>query len=274
MAVDEVDPFPWFLHKSIQLVINHRHVAMHLTTAEWTEHWRPFLGRLMEIQRKRGRRLLVAVAGAPGSGKSFFAEQISWMATRGVMPGIFAAALPMDGFHYDQEYLLTHHQTFPDGSRIPLAQCKGSPLTFNVEALRHHLTMLRDTESEISWPGYNRELHDTVQDEFRVPAGTNLAIVEGNYLLLNVPPYKGIPDFFDLKIYIEAPAPVIMANLMSRHMAGGRDVEDAKTWVKRVDLPNARIVESTRGSADVIIRRDRQDLISAVIWKSEKPPAK
>jgi len=63
----------------------------------------------------------------------------------------------------------------------------------------------------------------------------------------------------------------IIANLMDRHIHGGKSVDQAKDWVKRVDLPNARLVESTKSHADVVIERDTDDDIAAITWKGEEP---
>ena len=43
-------------------------------------------------------------------------------------------------------------------------------------------------------------------------------------------------------------------------------MSQAKDWVKRIDLPNARLVERTKSKADVLIQRDRDLVISDVIW--------
>ena len=69
---------------------------------------------------------------------------------------------------------------------------------------------------------------------------------------------------------MDGPAPKIMANLMERHIAGGKSVEDAKAWVKRIDLPNARIAESSKMQADVVIERDHEENLTAVVWRGEE----
>jgi len=80
-----------------------------------------------------------------------------------------------------------------------------------------------------------------------------------------------LPSLFHLRIYVDAPAPRIIANLMDRHIRGGRSIDSAKEWVKRIDLPNARTVESTKSTADVIIERDTDDDIAAITWRGEAP---
>jgi hypothetical protein len=64
-----------------------------------------------------------------------------------------------------------------------------------------------------------------------------------------------------------------MANLMERHIRGGKEIEEAKTWVKRIDLPNARVAEATRPNADVILEKDAFDDVVSVTWKGEESSA-
>ncbi len=75
-----------------------------------------------------GRRHLVAVAGAPASGKSTLAATMADDLTR---KGRAACVLPMDGFHLDNRIL----------DARGLRQRKGAPETFD---LRGFAALLRD----------------------------------------------------------------------------------------------------------------------------------
>jgi pantothenate kinase len=175
----------------------------------------------------------------------------------------------MDGFHFPNEYLDSHFRPLSDGTKIPLAWVKGQPDTIDTKALRKALKMLAARPHEMDWPGYSRRTHDVVPNMYVVHESANLVFVDGNYLLLNRGDFAGIPDLFDLRMYLEAPAASILSNLMERHMRGGKSVEQAKDWVKRIDLPNARTAEGTRFNADVIIQRNTEDDISEIRWKGE-----
>ena len=70
------------------------------------------------VQLGQGGRTICAIAGAPGSGKSTLAERLVDRLNE-EEPGS-AALLPMDGFHYDDLYLV------PAGLRPR----KGSPETW------------------------------------------------------------------------------------------------------------------------------------------------
>ena len=268
-----IEAYPWFLNKPLEVKVGGQAVTTRITVHEWVDHWKPLLEHIWHLHQAHPQRLMVAIGGPPGSGKSVLAEQISWMASKNFLPDCTAIALPMDGFHYPNEYLRTHLHHLPDGDLVPLAELKGAPETFDVGELKQHLHLLRARAEEVFWPGYSRVEHEPIPHEYRIPAAVNLVIVEGNYLLLDHGVYAGIAGLFDFKIYLETPAAGIISNLVQRHMAGGKTLEDAKAWLKRIDLPNARIVESTRHNADLTIERNTVDDIIALHWRHHAPAA-
>jgi pantothenate kinase len=99
------------------------------------------------IAKSNGRRRIVAIAGAPGSGKSRLAERLVARLNEGAEGS--AALLPMDGYHYDDRILIER------GSRSR----KGAPETFDVLGLFHMLDRLkRNHEDEIAVPVFDRDL--------------------------------------------------------------------------------------------------------------------
>jgi pantothenate kinase len=58
---------------------------------------------LKRFAGSNGRRVMIAIAGAPGSGKSTIAERVVDALNAG--EGVSAALFPMDGFHYDDAVL-------------------------------------------------------------------------------------------------------------------------------------------------------------------------
>ncbi len=273
MALEHIDPYPWFLNKPLELTVNEQLVRTRITSSEWADSWRPLLARLYDLWRAHfPRRYLVAIAGPPGAGKSVLAEQLRFIIEKGGLHrDAHAAALPMDGFHYPNAVLQEQVRKLPDGREIHLSSLKGHPDTYDVARLRRAIQTLIERPEFVMWPGYSRYIHDVVPDKYRVPQAMNLVIIEGNFLLLDRGHFQGVPALFNLRIYVDAPAPRIIANLMDRHIRGGRTVDDAKEWVKRIDLPNARTVESTKSAADVVIERDTDDDIASVTWRGEAP---
>ncbi|HVX85361.1 MAG TPA: hypothetical protein VH253_11315 [Phycisphaerae bacterium] len=275
MSIDVIPPVPWFLNKPFELTVGDHAVQSVFSTAAWTDSWRPLLGKLRDLwQAKQPGRLLVAVAGPPGVGKSVFAEQLNWLVYKQVLHhDAHSMALPMDGFHFPNEYLKTHERKLPDGGAVKLIDVKGQPDTIDVANLRKHLEALRARKDVVDWPGYSRFAHDVLPNKYRIPVITNFVVVEGNYLLVDRGPFAGIPALFDVKIYVDGPAPMIMMKLMERHIKGGKTVEQAKDWVKRIDLPNARIAESTKKSADVVVERDSENELAGIQWREEEGSA-
>ena len=270
MFIEKIDPYPWFLSKQMRLMVNDRPLITKISPTEWAEQWRPFFAKLLETQSHHPQRLMVAVVGPPGCGKSVFAEQLNWIIFRGFLgKELRSVALQMDGFHYPNSYLETHHRVLSDGAKIPLSWVKGQPDTFNIEALRNALGQLRACPEHVYWPGYSRITHDAVPNAHKIHSSTNIVIVDGNYLLSPKPPFTGMKSLFDLGIYIEAPTAKILSNLMERHMKGGKTMEEAKSWVKRIDLPNAKIAEQSKSFADVIVQRTSEEDLTGVIWKGE-----
>jgi len=254
----------------MELKVNDHLVHARITSTEWTDIWRPFLAKLYELWAAQpNKRFIIGIGGPPGVGKSVFAEQLHFMIDRGVMhKEAHSVALPMDGFHYPNSHLLQHKRTLQDGTQIPLIEVKGQPDTIDIARFRSHVQQLIDRPENVMWPGYSRMLHDVVPDGFRVHVSINVVIIEGNYVLVDRGAFKGLPEMFDLKVYIDGPAPHIIANLVDRHIAGGKSKEQAKDWVRRIDLPNARIVETSKSVADVVLERDAENRIAAMTWKA------
>ena len=263
MALEHIDPYPWFLNKPLDLVVNEQIVRARISSSEWADSWRPFLARFYDLWLAHfPRRYLVAIAGPPGAGKSVFAEQLHFIIDKGVLHReAHTVALPMDGFHFSNAYLEAHTRRLADGTEIPLSKVKGQPDTIDVLRLQKYIQALLARPEYVPWPGYSRFSHDVVPEKFKVHQSINLVIIEGNYLLVNRGPFQGLPELFNLRVYVDAPAPKIIANLVDRHIHGGKTLDDAKDWVKRVDLPNARLAESSKHQADVVIEPDMKSFV-------------
>jgi pantothenate kinase len=178
-------------------------------------------------------RRLVAVAGAPGSGKSTFAERLR----DSLVPDVAAEVLPMDGFHYDDGVL----EARGDRAR------KGAPHTFDVDGLAAMLARLRaDDGRPVAVPVFDRAIEIARAGARIVPASTRLIIVEGNYLLLDDPDWAQLRPAFDATVFLRVPEDVLAARLAARWQGYGLDDATVRGKVEGNDLPNARRV--ARGS--------------------------
>ena len=184
-------------------------------------------------------RVIVALAGPPGSGKSTLSELLAESLNANV-PG-WAAVLPMDGFHYDDFYLT------PEGLRPR----KGAPDTFDVGGLQHSLLRLRSRdEDHVAVPIFDRQLEIARAGARLIPKATRVVIVEGNYLLLRREPWSILSPLFDVTVLVETPEDVLRERLSARwqHHKLSRDQISAK--LDGNDLQNARLVISESADPD------------------------
>ena len=186
-----------------------------------------------------GRRPLIGIAGPPGAGKTTLAERLV------TAVGPAAALVPMDGFHLAHAAL----------DRLGLRTRMGAPETFDGWG---YLALLRrlavETDHPVWAPGFERTLEQPVAGSIPVDPEVRLVVTEGNYLLLDRPPWPQVRAALSEVWYVEADAGVRLERLLARHVEFGKSPAEARAWIAAVDEPNARLVERRRDSADLIVR--------------------
>jgi pantothenate kinase len=189
-----------------------------------------------------GARVVVAIAGAPGAGKSTLAEALA-RRLEDIRPGM-AAVLPMDGFHFDDLHLV------PAGLRPR----KGAPETFDVGGLAHVLRRLRARdEAFVAVPVFDRALEIARAGARLIPASVPVVIVEGNYLLLARPPWAALRPLFDLAVLVDVPETILHDRLVARWRDLGLDPATVRAKVEENDLPNGRLVIGESRGADFLL---------------------
>ncbi|TQM89670.1 nucleoside/nucleotide kinase family protein [Roseinatronobacter monicus] len=185
-------------------------------------------------------RSLVAIAGAPGSGKSTLSDTLC--ARLNAHSSGLAAVVQMDGFHFDDVVLR---------SQGTLAR-KGAPFTFDVCGLRSLLERLRTNhEGEIAVPVFDRELEISRGGARLIPQNVPIILVEGNYLLLDEAPWDTLHSLFDLKIALDVPLDELERRLVNRWVTLGFERREAIEKARANDLMNARKIREQSVAADI-----------------------
>ncbi|MEV7844687.1 nucleoside/nucleotide kinase family protein [Streptomyces cyaneofuscatus] len=195
--------------------------------------------RAHRLAQAGGRRIL-GIAGPPGAGKSTVAQRLA-EALEGR-----AALVPMDGFHLAGAEL----------DRLGRADRKGAPDTFDAAGYAALLRRLRDPDPDhaVYAPAFDRALEEPVAGALAVPPDVPLVITEGNYLLLDEGPWAPVRGLLDEVWFLDLDQEVRVRRLVERHVRYGKPPAYARAWVERSDEANARLVESGRGRADVVVR--------------------
>jgi pantothenate kinase len=186
--------------------------------------------------RSLGDRVLLGIAGAPGAGKSMLAATLA-VETGGVV-------VPMDGFHLSDDLL----------RRLGRDERKGAPDTFDAAGYVALLRLLRTTTETVRAPRFDRAAEAVVADAITVPPGA-LVITEGNYLLVDEPPWSAIRELLDECWFIEVDERERERRLIERFLSYGWPTDVATQRVRHgSDAHNAWLVAGTRSRADLVIR--------------------
>jgi pantothenate kinase len=186
-----------------------------------------------------GTRRILGVAGPPGGGKSTIARAV----TAGLADR--ATLVPMDGFHLAQHELV----------RLGRRDRMGAPDTFDAAGYANLLRRLRDNREPVVYaPEFRREIEEPIAGAIAVPREIGLVVTEGNYLLLDDGDWAQVRPLLDEAWYVEVDDALRVERLIERHIEFGKAPDHAREWVMRSDERNARLIETTRSSADALIR--------------------
>ena len=191
----------------------------------------------------------LGLVGPPGTGKSTVAGILADILP---MSGIAVAGeAPMDGFHLSNTVL----------EELDLRDRKGAPETFDVDGYGALLRRLQEVsrggdeiaEGRVVYaPGYRRDLHEPVAAMHPI-AAKGLVITEGNYLGLDDLAWRAVRTEVDMLVYLDAPRDELLRRLVERHVAFGKDRQEAAHWVRTVDAANIELVESAKTAADMVV---------------------
>ncbi|TAL94812.1 MAG: nucleoside triphosphate hydrolase [Rhodanobacter sp.] len=196
----------------------------------------PLVQRVRALAAARPR-VVVAVAGAPGAGKSTLVEQLQGAIERDD-PALACTVVPMDGFHFDNAVLDAR------GQRAR----KGMPFTFDFAGYHALIRRIRDAaNTEIAVPLFDRDLDLARAGARLVTPQHRVVLTEGNYLLLDEAPWSALAGCFDLTVFLNVPDAVLEARLVQRWRDHGYDEAGARRRAHDNDMVNvAHVVQRSR----------------------------
>ncbi|MBL4810947.1 MAG: sugar transporter [Rhodobacteraceae bacterium] len=176
--------------------------------------------------RSRQGRILLAIAGAPASGKSTLAEELARRLNR---QRCHAVTVSMDGFHLDNRVL----------DACGLKRRKGAPETFDVYGFSHLIRRMHAGEEVIA-PSFDRARDIAIAGAQVVPADCPVVIIEGNYLLFDEPVWSDLAQLWDIAAWMDVPMEDIRARLIQRWLSQGLSRTAATRRAELNDIPNAQ----------------------------------
>ncbi len=169
-------------------------------------------------------RYFIALSGPPASGKSTISEKLMNDLT---LKGHNSSILQMDGFHYDDQIL----------KQKSLLLKKGAPETFDVMGFLNFLFRLQN-EDDVAIPIFDRSLELSRSSAVIISKETRVVIVEGNYILLKINPWRELHKFFNSTIMISTKHEILEKRLLERWRSYNIPEEEIKQKVFENDLPN------------------------------------
>lgn len=193
----------------------------------------PLLMRWHNLRKEKGKRIIVGIAGCPGSGKSTLVSFLSYLYST-LHLDYSMVSIGMDGFHYSNAYLKEHH----------LEKEKGSQNTFDFEKLKN--TILKTKENNCWWPIYSRQIHDPIENQVYIDS--DIVLIEGNYLLSDV----FDASVFDDTLFVYVDIEELKPRLIERK-ARGYSIEDAISFYESSDKKNIEYVLAHKRSANATL---------------------
>lgn len=167
-----------------------------------------------------------------------------------------AAFVPMDGYHYTRAVL----DTFPDPARAHAR--RGAEFTFDgaaflklVQTLRVPLGGVQDmaassspTPSSIYAPSFDHARKDPVDDDIEVRPTHRIVVFEGNYVCLDLEPWREAARLMNLRCFVEVEEPVARERLAARHVLAGivANREEGLRRADENDLVNGRQITENK----------------------------
>lgn len=184
-------------------------------------------------------RILIAVAGPPGGGKSTFAADLCAALDDAGRP---SAVVPMDGFHLDNRLL----------EAKGLLVRKGAPQTFDGDGFLHLVERIAAGE-HVHYPLFDRDKDASIAGAAELTPDVSHVIFEGNYLLCDVDPWDRLLSRWSFSIRIDPGVEIVAQRLLSRWIDQGMPEAAARKRRDENDMPNAHFIAQNSVAPDLIL---------------------
>uniref|UniRef100_A0A914QK41 Phosphoribulokinase/uridine kinase domain-containing protein n=1 Tax=Panagrolaimus davidi TaxID=227884 RepID=A0A914QK41_9BILA len=203
------------------------------------------------MNESNGNRILIGIAGPPGSGKTTTAKNVCDKLNQKQGAEI-AVVMPMDGFHF------TRNELSKMENPEYLFKRRGAPFTFNSKALLGKVKELKSSKTLVTAPSFDHSIKDPKENDTQIPSTIKIVILEGNYLLLKDPIWCEISKELNQKWLIIADWEIIKERLIQRHLNAGicSNFDEALKRANENDIPNGKYIIENSVKPDFTFRGD------------------
>ncbi|KAJ9607735.1 hypothetical protein H2200_007813 [Cladophialophora chaetospira] len=225
------------------------------------------------------QRLLIAISGIPGSGKTTLAASVCAGLNEAYhsdglrrypnsgersRPDV-AFVIPLDGYHLTRKQL----------SEMPNAEeaifRRGAAFTFDSQSYLNLVEQVRKPlmaeTSTIYAPSFDHAVKDPVADDISISPTTRIVIFEGLYTALDEPGWRDAHALMDETWFVDTDIPTATQRVAKRNYAAGisKSFEESLARTEKSDMKNAREVLAKRLPVQEIVPS-----IEDETWKSEE----